>query len=352
MKSRVGIADVAREAHVSIGTVSNVFNRPEIVAVPTRVRVLSAIERLGYVRSENARVLRGQPSRIIAVLVHDLTNPYCMTLVQGAEEAARAAGLAVLVYTSARNATEEAQCLALLTEHEIRGVLITSADTSNSFMAALERAGIPFVLMDHDARDGSTQACSVAIDDVAGGRLAVQHLLDGGHRTIGFISGPQNLAQVGQRRTGALEALVHAGIPATALREWVCPTMTVASGRNAGRNLLGIVNRPTALFCANDLLALGVLQGLRETGLRVPNDVAVIGCDDIEYSSSASVPLTSLQRVGRTVGATAVRLLEAETTLPGGEHNHVQVVLIPELAVRSSTAARTAELRREHDPVK
>ncbi|MGP3749809.1 LacI family DNA-binding transcriptional regulator, partial [Streptomyces sp. IBSNAI001] len=342
MKPRVGIADVAREASVSIGTVSNVYNRPEIVAADTRTRVLSAIERLGYVRSENARVLRGQPSRIMAVLVHDLTNPYCMTLVQGAEEAARAAGLAVVVYTSPRNSAEEARCLALLTEHGIRGALITLADTSDNFMAALERGGIPYVLMDHDAREGRPDACSVAIDDVTGGRLAIQHLLAGGHRTIGFVSGPPHLPQVEQLRAGALQALAQACLPATALRELDCPAMTVAAGRSAGRCLLNVTDRPSALFCAHDLLALGLLQELNEAGLRVPSDVALVGCDDIEYAASASVPLTSLQRPGRMVGATAVRLLEAETMLPDGEHRHVQVVLTPVLAVRRSTAVRAA----------
>lgn len=183
MQPRVGIADVAREAGVSSGTVSNVYNRPDIVAPATRARVVSAIERLGYVRSENARVLRGQPSRIIAILVHDLTNPYCMNLVHGAEEAARAAGLALMVCTSPRNTAEEASRLALLAEHQVRGVLIMRTDISTDFMVALERSGIPRVLMDHDARQGRPRACSVASGDATGGRLAVQHLLASGHRT-------------------------------------------------------------------------------------------------------------------------------------------------------------------------
>ncbi|MFC9947955.1 LacI family DNA-binding transcriptional regulator [Streptomyces pratensis] len=342
MKARVGIADVAREAGVSIGTVSNVYNRPEIVAVETRIRVLSAIERLGYVRSENARVLRGQPSRLIAVPVHDLTDPFCMALVQGAEEAAREAGLAVLVCKSAQNTEEEARYLDLLKEQGVRGVLITPKDDSQSFTEALQGAGIPFVLMDHDARPSRPRGCSVTIDDVAGGRMAVQHLLDGGHRNVGFVSGPHHLLQDAQRRAGALEALARAGYPATSLREPVCPGMTATAGRQVGKRLLSDPNRPTALFCTNDLLALGVLQELREAGLRVPDDMALVGCDDIDYASSASVPLTSLQRPGRAMGATAVRLLEAETMLDDGEHDHGQVVLSPELVVRSSSRRETS----------
>ncbi|MFJ8955121.1 LacI family DNA-binding transcriptional regulator [Streptomyces sp. NPDC102381] len=341
MKPRVGIVDVAREADVSIGTVSNVFNRPDIVAVHTRLRVLSVVERLGYVRSENARVLRGLPSRIIAVVVHDLTNPFDMALVQGAEEAARKAGLAVMVCTRAQNAADEARCLARLAEYEVRGVLITPTGSSDSFKAAMERAGVPFVLMDHDGRQRRPSGCSVAIDDVAGGRLAVQHLLDRGHRTIGFISGPQHLPQVEQRRAGAREALTQAGHSTIALTELTCPAMTVAAGRNVGRRLLSFQNRPTALFCANDLLALGVLQELREAGLRVPDDMALVGCDDIEYAASASVPLTSLRRPGRLVGATAVQLLEAAPTLSDGEHDGRQVILTPELAVRRSSRRET-----------
>ncbi|MYW70384.1 substrate-binding domain-containing protein [Streptomyces sp. SID8379] len=337
MKPRVGIADVAREAGVSMGTVSNVFNRPEVVAVRTRSRVLSAVERLGYVRSESARVLRGQLSRIIAVVVHDLANPFCMTLVQGAEEEARRAGLAVMVYTSPRDAVDEARCLGSLTEHEVRGVLITPTDNSDSFTAALERAGIPFVLMDCDPRHGHPQACSVAVDDVTGGRLAVQHLLDGGHRTVCFIGGPQHLAQVEQRRAGAREALAQVGQPASALRELVCPAMTVAEGREAGRRLLALPDRPTALFCTDDLLALGVLQELSEAGLRVPDDMALVSCGDIDYASAASVPLTSLMRPGRMLGSTAVQLLEAAPLLLEGEHDPRQVVLTPQLTVRRSS---------------
>ncbi|MFB4426194.1 LacI family DNA-binding transcriptional regulator [Streptomyces sp. QL37] len=350
MKSRVGIADVAREAGVSIGTVSNVYNRPGIVAVDTRIRVLSAIERLGYVRSENARVLRGQPSRLIAFPVHDLTDPFCTTLVQGVEEAAREAGLAVLVSRSARNAEEEARYLDLLKEHEVRGVLITPADKSRSFTAALQGSGIPFVLMGNDVRQGPPSGCSVTIDDVAGGRLALQHLLDAGHRDVGFISGPLRLPLVGQRRAGALEALAQAGHPTT-VWELVCPAMTVAAGREAGRRLLSGPDRPTALFCASDLLALGVLQELGEAGLRVPDDLALVGCDDVEYASSAGVPLTSLRRPGRIMGARAVRLLEAETTRLRGEHDHCQVVLTPELVVRASSRRETPAPRQYRSAV-
>ncbi|MFD4577441.1 LacI family DNA-binding transcriptional regulator [Streptomyces sp. NPDC058417] len=339
MAQSVGIKDVARAAGVSVGTVSNVINRPDSVATETRARVLSAIDRLGYVRSESARQLRAGRSRIMGLLVLDMGNPFFVDVARGAERAARRAGLGVMVCNSAESAGEEADYLALFAEQRVRGVLLTPADATGRNIAAFRRHGIPFVLVDRVA-DGTTE-CSVSVDDVTGGALAVGHLLDAGHRSLAYVSGPPGLTQVRDRRTGALNALAQAGLGPGNLRELPTERLDVAAGRDAGARLLGLADRPTAVFCANDLLALGVLQAMYAAGVDVPGDLAIVGYDDIEFAAAAAVPLTSVRQPAVTLGALAAELLLEETEEPPGggprPHEHRRVVLQPELVVRRSS---------------
>ncbi|MER6601931.1 LacI family DNA-binding transcriptional regulator [Streptomyces parvus] len=339
MARSVGIKDVARAAGVSVGTVSNVINRPDTVGPDTRARVLSAIDRLGYVRSESARQLRAGRSRIMGLLVLDMGNPFFVDVARGAERAAREAGLGVMVCNSAQSPGEEAEYLSLFAEQRVRGVLLTPADATGRNIAAFRRHDIPFVLVDRVA-EGITE-CSVSVDDVAGGTLAVRHLLDAGHRSIAYVSGPPGFNQVRDRRTGALAALAEAGLGPEALRELPTERLDVAAGRDAGARLLGLSDRPTAVFCANDLLALGVLQSLFAAGVSVPDDLALVGYDDIEFAAAAAVPLTSVRQPAATMGALAAGLLLEETGASAGAHEHRRMVLQPELVVRrSSLAAR------------
>ncbi|MEV5608853.1 LacI family DNA-binding transcriptional regulator [Streptomyces sp. NPDC052225] len=338
MGQSVGIKDVARAAGVSVGTVSNVINRPETVADETRSRVLAVIDRLGYVRSESARQLRAGRSRIMGLLVLDMGNPFFVDVARGAERAARDAGLGVMVCNSAQSASEEAEYLSLFAEQRVRGVLLTPAEATGRTVEQFRRHDIPFVLVDRVA-EGATE-CSVSVDDVNGGALAVGHLVDAGHRRIAYVSGPPALNQVKDRRQGALRALQEAGLPASALRELPTERLDVAAGRDAGARLLGLGSRPTAVFCANDLLALGVLQALYAAGVRVPEDVAIVGYDDIEFAAAAAVPLTSVRQPAVTMGALAAELLLEEIEAadhPGRWHEHRRVVLQPELVVRGSS---------------
>ncbi|MEV3859393.1 LacI family DNA-binding transcriptional regulator [Streptomyces sp. NPDC050095] len=338
MAQSVGIKDVARVAGVSVGTVSNVINRPETVADETRARVLAAIDRLGYVRSESARQLRAGRSRIMGLLVLDMGNPFFVDVARGAERAARAAGLGVMVCNSAQSTSEEAEYLSLFAEQRVRGVLLTPAEATGRTVEGFRRHDIPFVLVDRVAEGASE--CSVSVDDVNGGELAVRHLVDAGHRRIAYVSGPPALNQVKDRRQGALRALKEAGLPASALRELPTERLDVAAGRDAGARLLGLADRPTAVFCANDLLALGVLQSMYAAGVRVPEDVAIVGYDDIEFAAAAAVPLTSVRQPAVTMGALAAELLLEEIEAadrPDTAHEHRRVVLQPELVVRGSS---------------
>ncbi|WP_327248323.1 LacI family DNA-binding transcriptional regulator [Streptomyces sp. NBC_01320] len=336
-RSAVGIKDVAREAKVSVGTVSNVLNRPERVSDRTRRHVQQVIARLGYVRSESARQLRAGRSRIVSLLVLDMGNPFFVDVVRGAERTARDAGLGVMVCNSGQSVQEEADYLALFAEQRVRGALVTSADSSGRTLREFRRFGIPFVVVDRV--DGNEEGCSVAVDNVAGGALAIRHLTAAGHRRIAFVSGPEHLKQVQDRRAGALAALDEAGLPHEALHELPTDRLDVAAGRDAGARLLGLARRPTAVFCANDLLALGVLQTLYTAGVRVPDDIAIVGYDDIEFAAAATVPLTSVRQPAYAIGSIAADLLLQETGEKAGEHRHEHVVLPPELVVRQSSTA-------------
>jgi LacI family transcriptional regulator len=334
----VGIKDVARQAGVSVGTVSNVINRPDLVAEETRTRVQSVISRLGYVRSESARQLRAGASRIVALLVLDMGNPFFVAVASGAERTARAAGLGVMVCNSAQSVSEELEYLALFAEQRVRGVLVTPADPTGNSLDALRGQGIPFVLVDRVSADPSV--CSVSVDDVAGGKLAVQHLVAAGHRSIVYVGGPPELPQVRDRRAGALAALAEAGLPPEVLTEVSAERLDVAAGRDAGSRLLGLGHRPTAVFCANDLLALGVLQSMFAARISVPDEMAIVGYDDIEFAAAAAVPLTSVRQPAVSMGRLAAEMLMEETVGDVAGHRHRQTVLQPELVVRGSSMGR------------
>ncbi|HEY3682192.1 MAG TPA: LacI family DNA-binding transcriptional regulator [Streptosporangiaceae bacterium] len=324
----VGIKDVAERAGVSIATVSNVVNHPHLVAEATRTRVRSAIEELGYVRDESARQLRAGRSRIIALLVLDLGNPFFVDIVRGAEEAAHDHGLNVISCNSGQRVELETSYLSLLAEQRVRGVLLSPVGTPGGSLAAFRRTGTPYVLVDRKVPE--KDASSVSVDDVAGGALAMRHLVDTGHERVAFVNGPDILAQCRDRRAGVRTV---SGAEVTVLE---VDHLDVASGRDAGARLLGISPRPTAVFCANDLLALGVLQAMVGAGVRVPSEMAIVGYDDNEFAAAAAVPLTSVRQPARRIGRTAAELLIAETSDDGPRERRA-VVFTPELVVRRSS---------------
>jgi LacI family transcriptional regulator len=333
----VGIKDVASRAGVSIGTVSNVVNRPHVVSPATRSRVQAVIQELGYVRDESARQLRAGHSRMLALLVLDLGNPFFVDVARGAEQAAHDEGLNVITCNSGQRMDREASYLAMLAEQRVRGVLLSPVDASGNSLAAFRRSGIPYVFVDRTVPTG--EACSVSVDDVVGGTLAARHLIDTGHQSIAFVNGPAVLAQCRDREAGVRAALAEARSPGRQLSVLEVEGLDVASGRDAGARILGLSPRPTAVFCANDLLALGVLQAMVAGGVRVPQEMAIVGYDDIEFAAAAAVPLTSVRQPAVKLGYTAAQLLIAETGTREGPHVHQAVVYKPELVVRDSSSS-------------
>ncbi|MEI5673113.1 MULTISPECIES: LacI family DNA-binding transcriptional regulator [unclassified Nocardioides] len=329
------VKDVAAAAGVSLGTVSNVLNRPDRVSASTRTRVQEAMAELGFVRNESARQLRAGTSRTLAYVMLDASNPFFTDVAQGIESAAEAADLSLVLCNSGNGASREEAHLALLQQQRVQGVLVTPVNPESPVLEEVRRRGTPLVIVDRTRDDRSF--CSVAVDDRLGGRLAVEHLVDRGHTKVAFIGGPIHLGQVRDRLEGARQAWAAAGLPEDDLVVLATEALDVQEGRNAGQRLSGLptTRRPTAAFCANDLLALGLLQQAIGSGTRVPEQLAIVGYDDIVFASAAAVPLTSVRQPRQELGRTAAELVLDEATNDG--HQHQQVLFTPELVARAST---------------
>ena len=329
------VKDVAAAAGVSLGTVSNVLNRPDRVSPETRERVQRAMADLGFVRNESARQLRAGSSRTLAYVMLDAANPFFTDVASGIDEAAETADLSLVLCNSRNSADRERSHLALLEQQRVQGILVTPVDPDSPSLDEVARRGTPVVVVDRTRSDQSF--CSVAVDDVLGGKLAIEHLLDRGHTRIAYVGGPAHLGQVRDRLEGAREAWAAGGRPADALTWVETSAMTVVEGREAGSRLAGIParRRPTAAFCANDLLALGLLQHAISSGVRVPEELAIVGYDDIEFAAAAAVPLTSVRQPRQLLGRTAAELVLDEAGNP--DHTHRQVLFTPELVARAST---------------
>lgn len=329
------VKDVAVAAGVSLGTVSNVLNRPERVSVATRARVEKAMADLGFVRNESARSLRAGKTHTLAYVMLDAGNPFFTDVAHGIELAAEADGLSLFLCNSDNRSEREAKHLEHLQERRIQGILITPVDPESSLLDEIA-ARTALVIVDR-ARKAS-DFCTVAVDDHLGGQLAVEHLIDQGHHRVAFVGGPLSIGQVTDRYEGARAAWEEAGLPADDLILLPCSSLTVAEGRAAGEQIVGIPHRrrPTAAFCANDLLALGLLQQSIASGRSVPGDLAIVGYDDIEFAAAAAVPLTSVRQPRHELGTRAAELVVDESTNP--LHEHQQVVFTPTLVARASTA--------------
>lgn len=329
------VKDVAARAGVSLGTVSNVLNSPDRVSPATRDRVERAMRELGFVRNEQARQLRAGHSRMVAYVMLDVANPFFTDVAQGIEVAAADRDLSLLLCNSGNDAAREAAYLEQLESQRVQGILVTPIDPDAPVLADVVRRGTPVVIVDRAPRGDAF--CSVAVDDVEGGRLAVEHLVDRGHRRVAYIGGPGELGQVRDRHAGARAAWAAAGLPEDALVHISTSGLTFADGRAAGERLSGITSdrRPTAAFCANDLVALGLLQHAIAEGLRVPEDLAIVGFDDIDFAGAAAVPLTSVRQPRRELGRAAAELLLEEASQT--RHEHRKVTFTPELVAREST---------------
>ncbi len=337
-RASVSMRDVAALAGVSIGTVSNVLNSPELVTDPTRERVEAAIEKLGWVRNESARQLRAGRSRSIGMVVMDIANPFFADMVRGAEDVLYRQGYSVHIGNSDQRLDREATVLNHFQQLRVGGVLLAPIGVGAEAAERLRNRGMPVVLLDRAA--GVEGFCTVGADDLEGGRLAIAHLLEQGHRRIAVVGGPGELSQVRDRRRGA--ELAAGAVPDASLLVLSTELLDVGWGSRAAGELLMLPDRerPTAVFALNDLLAIGLLQGFTLAGVRVPEEIAIVGYDDIAFAAAAAVPLSSVRQPRVELGASAAGLLFAEIEAAESQqpHEHRVVRMAPELVVRQSSA--------------
>lgn len=329
------IKDVAKLAGVSAGTVSNVLNRPSYVKTETREKVLAAIAELDFTPAQGARQFRPGRVRTLGLAIANLDNPFFVDLALGAEERCSELGAGVVICNSGYDPVRETHNLDLLVQSRVQGIIIAPVDEKSSRLEMLKDRGVPMVFVD---RVGDDRDCwSVVVDDFRGGQIGIRHLVGAGHRRIAFLGHPEKSPKVRTRLAGARKiADEHADVTLELLD---ADSWTIEAGRSAGRRLLdrAVERRPSAVFCANDMLALGLEQELLRDGVRVPDDIAIVGYDDLEWASVASVPLTTVRQPRQELGRTAVDMIMELLARPASKvprSNHV--VLQPELVVRDS----------------
>jgi LacI family transcriptional regulator len=329
----VSLRDVAKAAKVSVGTVSNVLNRPEVVAPETLARVQGTIKDLGFVPNGFAH-LRSGHSRTLGLIVPDVANPFFTEVARGVEDAAIKRDYAVFLCNSDESASKEDRYINVLIEQQVRGVLITPTNVKSDRLDAMRDRGIAVALVDREIK--GRKQCSVSVDDVHGGQLGIEYLTGLGHTDIAWVCGPDSIPQVADRGAGVAKAAKFAGAKVETIR---VSLMNTTQGEEAAKKILALKTTPTAIFCANDLVALGVMRTLRENKFKIPEQVSVLGYDDIEFAASAAVPLSSISQPAYQMGVTAADLLlneceEADT------HEHQQIRFQPQLVERASTGKR------------
>jgi LacI family transcriptional regulator len=319
----VGMKEVAQAAGVSVGTVSNVLNKPDIVSPDRRSRVEAAIAELGYVRNDAARMLKLGRSRTVGAIVLDVANPFYTDLLGGMEAAAEDAGLAVIMGSSGNRASRERVHLSQFEEQRVRGVLLTSVGTDDDQVASVIERGTPVVLVESESRIPG--ASTVSVDD-------------NGRERIAMVFARQDLHQVRDRIDGAQKAASELGVDLELIE---ADDLAVLAGRRVGEDLVrrSASDRPDAVFCVNDLLAVGAMQAfVFEARIAVPEDIALIGYDDIAFARSTVVPLTSIAQPADLMGRTALELLETRISSgPEAEDQHVRFT--PRLVVRESSGS-------------
>lgn len=320
------IQDVAAAAGVSVTTVSNVLNRPERVNARTVERVRSVIEELDYVRHPGAAGLRTAHARTIGLVLPDIANSFYARIAKGAADAAYRQGYALSLCHSADDPEREQGYLSMLVEQRASGAVVVPLGADPGRLERLRRRGMPLVLADR-ARPVQ-EGCSVSVDDVAGGALAVRHLLEGGARSVLVVNGPREIRQCADRYQGARQAARR--FRGAVLEQAVAESMTLECGAEAARRLERL---PDAVFCTNDFLAAGFCRGMAERGVDVPGDVRVVGYGDLDVADLAA--LTTVRQPVEELGATAIELLLDEVEAEA-DHVHEARVLAAALVVRAT----------------
>ncbi|WKT90059.1 LacI family DNA-binding transcriptional regulator [Microbacterium maritypicum] len=329
------VKDVAALAGVSSSTVSNYLNHPHVLGAASRERVRSAIEQLGFVPNESARQLRAGSSKALALILLDAWLPYFHDLSRGVEDVAREGGWSLFFSNSNRDDAQERRNLDMFEAHRVQGIVIYPLGDVVPRLEALADRGIRSVVV--GPIPDSSKVASVLFDDRDGGRLAGEHLVTLGRRRILFLGNPA-VSQSNHRLEGLREAVSGTSATVTTIE---VPHLVTEDGLHAGEQIIAMpaAERPDAVFAANDMVAVGVLTQLLRHGIRVPEEIALVGFDDVAQAHQSVVPLTSVRQpgyeIGRAAGAALLQQLADPSAPPPAT-----TPFPAELIVRESTVGR------------
>jgi LacI family transcriptional regulator len=339
-KGPVNIKQVAKEAKVSIMTVSRVLNQPAKVAQETRERVQTAIQKLGYQPSAIARSLKSMRTYTLGVITVDLVDNFFNQVNSGAEAEARRQGYRVMISSTERDPDNEGEILKLLAERHVEGILLVrdSIDLDNDLHDLFPIARIPLVTTGYQL--SNIQMSRVDIDNVDGGKKATSHLINLGHRRIAMITGPVNHKSSRDRAEGYRQALQEANIPYDERLVIFSDSWLSKWGNQGAQELIRRGVDFSAIFVQSDEIAMGVYLALRQMNLRIPEDISIVGYDDIPVAEYLDPPLTTIRQPIKSVGVEAVRLLIYQ--IEAKEAIAKEIFLQTELIERKSTMQNVA----------
>ncbi|MCM3627019.1 LacI family transcriptional regulator [Paenibacillus glycanilyticus] len=327
------IYDVAKEAGVSIATVSNAINGKGNVSKKRREQILKIMEQMNYQPNVNASALMGKKTYTLGLLIPDISNPFFSEIARAIEDQAHQLGYSVIMCSTDNKDERVERYIGLLEQKNVDGILIGTGVDNLDILTNLQAKHIPIVMISRET--AALEVDTVVADDFVGGLMAAQHLAEMGHRRIAILSEQLKVSSARERIRGFKQGLQDRQIPFDDDHIVICNYM-IEEGRRAAGGLLSREDRPTALFCCNDVLAIGAMQEARSLGIKVPEELSIVGFDDTILAAVVDPPLTTVAQPITSMAKQAFQLLIAN--LDEAEPVKKRIVLRPEITIRQSTA--------------
>jgi len=333
VSNKPSLRDVAKQANVSLGTVSNVLNRPTQVSEHTRKKVREAIDMLGFIPNSNTAE-SNRNSKIVGLILPLAQNPFYDELAQGIEDSLSKSGYRVLIGYSREDEAIELQLLTSMSEANFRGIIVTPVGPKNQVFEKFIDRNVRVSYLSQT--DEEPDQCSVSIDQVRGGYIGIEYLVKLGHKKVLWVSGPDHHHQSNQRFVGITQAAQQFGIEVDVI---TAPSLDFLSGEQMAPIIIARGPLPDAIFAGNDALALGIMNYFHKAEIPVPGQISVLGYDNVTYAESALVPLTTVSQtpyqLGWSMGVQMLAEFEASA-----DHVHQHVVFQPQIVERASTSQR------------
>jgi len=331
----ITIKDVAKKVRVSASTVSRVIRGELHVSPETRKRVLQAVKEMGYFPDSSARAMVKKETKTIGVSVSDISNPFYPPLIRGIENTVNKFGYSMILCNTDEDPKKEEQYLRMMQEKRIDGLIISPTNPKVPFLKMFEARHTPIVCIDRFLENGEVD--TVCVDNIHGAFMAVEHLINLGHRRIAIITGIKGITTTEERLKGYLNALSRYGIDKD--ESLIARgNSKIQGGVEATKTLFELKSPPTAIFSSNNLMTIGVYIALKKLKKKIPEDVAVVGFDDLEWAEALCPPPTVVLQPTYTIGATAAQIL-IQRILKEGPENKQNIMLKTELIVRESCGA-------------